>query len=446
MTITFDMPEKVETIVNTLTDAGFDTFVVGGCVRDILMGVAPHDWDICTSATPDEVKMFFEHIVPTGEKHGTVTIMLDGEGFEVTTFRIDGDSSDGRHPDSVLFTRSLRKDLMRRDFTMNAIAFNRKEGLVDLFGGQEDIENGIIRCVGSPRERFEEDALRMMRAVRFSAQKDFVIEHNTFATIIDSAHKIENVSFERIRDEVVKTITSDHPERFGTFHHTGLLAHFAPELDKMFGCKQNNPHHVFDVAGHTLFAMSRIENTVAFRLAMLFHDAGKPVTKSTIDGVDHFFGHEEESVLIAENVMARLKFDNETINKTVKLVRFHMAQVAPTKVSVRRWINRIGSIEEFLDVMTVKVADAGAQKVSDFVEIFDEISECVWLALEIQKDGEAFSVKSLAINGHDLIAIGIPQDKRMSEMLNKLVDIVIEHPEFNTKEKLIEIAEDIWLN
>jgi tRNA nucleotidyltransferase (CCA-adding enzyme) len=441
MNIDIMIPTKVENIMNHLNSKGFNAFVVGGCVRDMLMGDIPHDWDICSSALPHEVKEIFEHVIPTGEKHGTVTVMLDGDGFEVTTFRTDGIYSDGRHPDSVMFTRSLEDDLMRRDFTINAMAYNSQVGLVDLFDGQADIKHKRIKCVGNPNDRFAEDALRMMRAVRFSAQKEFFISQSTFTAIIDNAWRIKSVSFERIRDEIVKIITSNCPEKFSVFYYSGLLAHISPELNDMFGCKQNNPHHVFSVSGHSMVAMNRIKNELPFRLAMLFHDSGKPVTKSTDEnGIDHFYGHEIKSFEITENVMTRLKFDTDTINKTSKMVLFHMANVVPTKMSIKRWMNRIGSVEEFIDLMTVKIADAKAQNTIDFIDTFSEISKCISLAVEIRDAGEVFNKSKLAINGYDLIEIGVPQSRRMSEIIDALVQIVIDVPEYNTKEKLISIV------
>lgn len=444
MTENIVLPTNVEIIINRLSDAGFDAFVVGGCVRDILMGVEPHDWDICTSALPEEVKNIFEHVVPTGEKHGTVTVILDGEGFEVTTFRIDGISSDGRHPDNVTFTRSLENDLMRRDFTINAMAFNPTVGLVDLFGGWEDICDEIIRCVGNPDERFTEDALRMMRAIRFSAQKNFRIAGDTFNAIVRNASKIENVSFERIRDEIVKVITSDNPEAFIMFHTAGLLEHFTPELDAIFGFEQNNPHHVFDVGGHTLNAMREVGTDVSFRLAVLFHDVGKVNTISTDEnGISHFIGHENESADIAERVMERLHFENDVRERVVKLIRFHMAEVAPTKASVKRWMNRIGSVEEFLDVMNFKIADASAQNPADFSKSFERIQECIALAVEIRDTGEVFSKKDLAVNGFDLIEIGVPQTRRMGEIFDALVELVIDDATRNTKENLIAVAREM---
>jgi tRNA nucleotidyltransferase (CCA-adding enzyme) len=442
MTINIKLPAKVAFIINRLTKAGFDAFVVGGCVRDSIMGRTPHDWDICSAALPTEVKRIFEHVVPTGEKHGTVTVMLDGEGFEVTTFRTDGDYSDGRHPDNVEFTRSLEADLERRDFTINAMAYNPAVGLVDLFGGQSDIEGGVISCVGNPSDRFAEDALRMMRVVRFSAQLDFNIENTTFCSIVENASKITNVSFERIRDEIVKTITSNNPEMFSLFHDTGLLVHISPVLDSMFTCEQNNPHHVFNVARHSLIAMGKIKNELPFRLAMLLHDVGKVVTKTTDEnGIDHFYGHEDESVRMAEIILARLKFDNITSDKVIKLIRFHMVDFTPTNAAVKRWMNRIGSFEEFMDEMEVKVADAFAQNPKEYDASFYNLLHCAWVAGQVLATKEVFNKANLAINGNDLIQLGVPQSRRMGEIIDALVEIVIDHPDFNTQEKLIEIVD-----
>jgi tRNA nucleotidyltransferase (CCA-adding enzyme) len=321
------------------------------------------------------------------------------------------------------------------------MAFNPTVGLIDLFGGMDDINTRTIRCVGNPDWRFEEDALRMMRAIRFSAQKGFDIHINTLNAITRNASKIKNVSAERIRDEIVKTITSKNPTRFKLFHSTGLLAHISPELDAMFGFEHDNPHHVFDVAGHALSVMENISNNIVFRLAALFHDVGKVFTK-TVDenGIGHFIGHEIESAVIAETVMRRLKFENVIIDAVVKIVRFHMAQVAPTKVSIKRWMNRIGSHDEFFDVIAFRIADVSGQNPVDSDADFAVINRIKELAIEIESDGEAFSKKDLAINGFDLIELGVPQDKTMSEIINALVEMVIEDERINNKETLIAIV------
>ena len=444
MTFIIEIPTAVTTVLKTLYDAGHDAYIVGGCVRDTIIGIEPHDWDVCSSALPEEVKSLFARTVLIGEEYGTVTVVIGKEMVEVTTFRIDGIYTDGRHPDTVEFTKSLLMDLSRRDFTMNAIAYSHETGLVDHFGGVDDCKNGIVRCVGNPDDRFEDDAVRMMRAIRFSAQKGFRIDPRTFYAIDRNAHKITRKSSEIIRDELVKTITSKRPVEFIRFHETGLLAFISPELDKMFGCEQNNPHHVFDVGTHTLYAMEGIDATPVSRLTMLFHDVGKPVVKSTDEnGIDHFYGHEEKSASIANVVMHRLKFENDVTDAVVKMVGLHMAEVFPSKRSVKRMLNRVGSFAEFRTLMAVKLADASAQKTEEYGATLYMVEDCLKIADEIEKSGDAFSKKDLAIDGHDLIEIGISPSPRMGKIFETLVLTVIDEPEWNTKEKLIEIVKEM---
>ena len=320
------IPEKANEIITTLTAAGYEAYVVGGCVRDAILGREAADWDITTNARPEQVKALFPRTVDTGLQHGTVTVLNGKEGFEVTTYRIDGEYLDGRHPEQVLFTPNLLEDLKRRDFTINAMAYNEKEGLVDAFGGIGDLERGQIRCVGDPRERFTEDALRILRAVRFSAQLDFEIEAETKAALAEFAPRLTKVSAERIQVELMKLLTSDHPEVFRVVWETGITAVILPEFDACMETPQHNPHHCWNVGEHILRTLTGVEKDKALRWAALLHDMGKPATRTTDEqGIDHFHGHAKLGAEMANGILRRLKFDNDTRKRVVRLVEFHDA-------------------------------------------------------------------------------------------------------------------------
>lgn len=286
------LPRKVQHIIEALESGGYEAYAVGGCIRDSLLGRKPQDWDITTSAKPEEVKKIFKRTVDTGIQHGTVTVLLENEGFEVTTYRIDGKYEDGRHPKEVVFTPNLKEDLKRRDFTVNAMAYSEKEGLIDLFDGAGDLERGRIHCVGDAKERFREDALRMMRAVRFGAQLGFSIEENTKKAIRALASSLSKISAERIQTELVKLLVSDNPQEVRTLYETGLTTVFLPEFDAMMATEQNNPHHKYTVGEHTIVSLTHVRGEKVLRLAMLFHDVAKPVCITRDEeGIHHFHGH-----------------------------------------------------------------------------------------------------------------------------------------------------------
>lgn len=437
-TIRIELPEAVRNIINTLQSAGYEAWAVGGCVRDSILGRVPDDWDITTSARPEQVKAIFKKTVDTGIQHGTVTVLWNRAGYEVTTYRIDGEYEDSRHPKEVQFTASLREDLRRRDFTINAMAYNEEAGLVDIFGGIEDIRAKKIRCVGDPMERFSEDALRMMRAVRFSAQLGYEIEEETEAAICRLSPTLQKISAERIRTELVKLLISPHPELLEACWRTGMTAVFLPEFDRMMETSQNNPHHCYNVGEHTIRAMKASAPEKTLRLALLFHDMGKPETKTTDgEGIDHFRGHEVKSSDMARTVMRRLKFDNNTIDRVVRLVRAHDIKIEPGQKYMRRALNRLGE-DIFPELFAVKEADLEAQSVYQREEKQTEL-------LVMRKDYEAVleskacvSLKDLAVNGKDLIAAGAAPGKGLGEMLQKLLEEVLEEPERNTREYLLE--------
>lgn len=436
-TITIKLPEAVRNIIRTLQEAGYEAWAVGGCVRDSILGRVPDDWDITTSARPEQVKAIFKKTVDTGIQHGTVTVLWNRTGYEVTTYRIDGEYEDSRHPKEVLFTASLREDLRRRDFTINAMAYNEEAGLVDIFGGMEDIRAKKIRCVGDPVERFSEDALRMMRAVRFSAQLGYEIEEQTEAAICRLSPSLEKISAERIRTELVKLLLSPHPGLLEVCRRTGMTAVFLPEFDRMMETGQNNPHHCYNVGEHTIRAMEAAAPEKTLRLALLFHDMGKPETKAADgEGIDHFRGHELKSAEMARGVMRRLKFDNNTIDRVVRLVRAHDVKIEPGQKYMRRALNRLGE-DLFPELFAVKEADLAAQ--SDYRRA-EKQAELLAMRADYEavlKSKACVSLRDLAVNGKDLIAAGAAPGKGIGETLQKLLEEVLEEPERNTREYLL---------
>lgn len=431
------LPEKVHKIIETLMAAGCEAYAVGGCIRDSVLGRIPNDWDITTSAKPEKIKQLFSRTIDTGIKHGTVTVMMDREGFEVTTYRIDGEYEDGRHPKEVTFTADLEEDLKRRDFTINAMAYNEQTGLVDLYGGLQDIDRGMIRCVGEARERFTEDALRMLRAVRFSAQLGYQIERDTKKAIQELSPSLRRISAERIQAELVKLVVSDHPDYLRTAYETGITAQFFPEFDLCMETKQNNPHHCYHVGEHILHSMMQVEPDKILRLGMLFHDIGKPQTLTVdAEGITHNKRHAEVGEQMTMQILRRLKFDNDTIRKVTKIVRFHDQEVGVSPGAVRRAVNRTGE-DIFRMLFSVKRADILAQ--SDYLrkEKLEKLSYIQVLYEEICQKHECMNLKDLAVTGTDLIALGIPPGKEIGRILNQLLEIVLEDPERNTKEELL---------
>ncbi len=432
------LPKKVNFIIDTLQKHGFEGYAVGGCVRDAMLSRVPQDWDITTSAKPEQVKALFKHTIDTGILHGTVTVMLDHEGFEVTTYRIDGEYEDARHPKEVQFTSNLLEDLKRRDFTINAMAYNEKDGLVDAFDGLLDLKRGIIRCVGVAEERFTEDALRMLRAVRFAAQLGFDIEPNTKAAITKLSSNLSKVSAERIQIELVKLLTSAHPEQIKTAWETGLTKVFLPEFDAMMVTEQNNPHHKYTVGEHTIVALQNTECNKVLRLTMLLHDVAKPVCRTTDeDGVDHFYGHEDMGEEMARKILRRLKFDNDTTNRVCRLVACHDHMPALTEKSVRKAIFRNG-MEQYPMLFAVKRADALAQSLLQRKEKMEAIDSYEQMYDAIIEKQQCLSIKELAIGGSELIAMGMQPGKEIGETLKLLLEMVLEEPSLNTKEKLIQ--------
>lgn len=433
------IPSKAETILRKLEENGYEAYVVGGCVRDSIMGRKPDDWDITTSARPEQVKELFGRTVDTGLKHGTVTVLSGKDGFEVTTYRVDGDYEDSRHPKEVMFTASLEEDLKRRDFTINAMAYHPHRGLVDLFHGLDDLRTGMIRCVGDPLERFQEDALRILRAVRFSAQLGFSIEEKTRNGICSLAPNLKFVSAERIQTELVKLLVSSHPDYLRTAYETGITHQFLPEFDVCMETGQNTPHHCWTVGEHTLHSLLNIRPDRVLRLTMLLHDIGKPVVKKTDeDGRDHFKTHGPRGEEMARAILRRLKFDNDTISRVCRLIRWHDARPLPEMAAVRRAVNRIGE-DIFPLYLEVQRADMMAQ--SDYrreekKKRLDGVAGCYRKILE---ENQCVSLKSLAVKGKDLLDAGYCPGPEMGEMLNRLLEHVLQYPEDNKKEILLSL-------
>lgn len=437
------LPEKVKYIIDTLMEAGYEAYAVGGCIRDSILGRKPGDWDITTSARPMQVKQLFKKTIDTGIQHGTVTVMISGEGFEVTTYRIDGEYEDGRHPKEVRFTASLFEDLKRRDFTINAMAYNEKDGLVDTFFGRRDLEERVIRCVGNPKERFEEDALRMMRAIRFAAQLGFSIEEGTKDAIAELADNLSKVSAERIQVELVKLLVSNHPGEFMTAYETGLTRVFLPEFDAMIATPQNNKHHCYNVGKHTIEAVKNSPPDKVIRLTMLLHDVAKPVCKSIDEeGIYHFYGHPAKGAQMAKEILKRLKFDNDTIRKVCALIKSHDDMPPLEPKAIRRAIFRTG-LEQYPALFAVKRADALGKNQYQRAEKMAYIEGYQKLYEEILEKQQCLTLKDLAVTGKDLIEAGMKPGKELGETLEKLLEHVLEYPQDNQKEILINLIKKI---
>ncbi len=440
--VKINLPKEVNFIIETIIQAGYEAYAVGGCIRDRLIDLEPDDYDITTSASPYTIKELFKRTVDTGIKHGTVTVMIKDTGYEVTTYRIDGKYEDSRHPKEVTFTQSLKEDLLRRDFTINAMAYNDKDGLVDYFGGMEDLKRGIIRCVGNPVERFTEDALRIMRAARFSAQLGYSIEEETLRAMKELSYTIKNISMERIQVELVKLILSD-PSKLVLAYETGITKVFFKEFDAAMECEQNHPHHCYSVGMHTIKAMENVRKDRILRLAMLFHDLGKPACKTTDEnGINHFKGHPEKSKELAIAVLKRLKFDNYTIRTVAALTLYHDMKMSLTHKGVRHMINKVGE-DIFPMILEVREADMHAQSLYKRQEKEEELAQIRDLYEEILQNRDCVSVKDLLITGNDLFEIGCEKGPLMGQVIDDLLVKVLDDPTLNNKETLLKLAKEI---
>ena len=436
------IPEAVSFIMERLYGRGYKSYMVGGCVRDIAMSRVPHDYDLCTSATPDEIISSFprEQIVAPGIDYGTVTVIVDKEPYEITTFRRDGQYTDGRRPDQVLFTDNILEDLKRRDFTVNAMAFSvyPKKELIDPYNGMKDIKNKVIRCVGCAEDRFKEDSLRILRALRFASNFGFAIDHETEEQIRRQYRSLGNISEERIQKELCGMIAGrDFTKILADYKE--VFSFIIPELEPMIGFKQNNPYHVYDVFEHTLHAMDacRTDDPVV-KLALLFHDIGKPESYSVGEnGIGHFTGHSKVSTQIADNVMRRLKFDNKTKDAVLQLVSEHDTPIEAQRKRLNRLLNKMGE-EQLTRLLEIRKADISAQNPIYMQNRMDTVNKAEALLREILSGEHCFSMKDLAVNGRDIInTFDIKPGPELGSLLKEMLNKVIEEELPNKKEELL---------
>ena len=432
------LPAHAARAIEQLEGAGFETWAVGGCVRDSLRGAAPHDWDLCTAARPEQMKAVFagERVLETGLKHGTLTLLTDGGPLEITTFRADGGYSDGRHPDAVRFVGSVEDDLARRDFTVGAMAWHPARGLCDPYGGLDDLQDGILRAVGDPDARFTEDGLRILRAVRFASQLGFAVEPQTAAAMRRQLGRLDCVAAERVREELTRMLCGRFVQR-ALLSYRDVLAAVLPELVPMFDCAQQNPHHLYDVWEHSVRAVGQVPAVPALRWAMLLHDCGKPACK-TIDekGVGHFYGHPKVSREIAERIVQRLRFSGAESARILLLVEQHDRPLGENDKLVRRRLSQIGEAR-FRDLLAIKKGDAVGQGThpEDVAWLYG-MEQCLDRVLAADA---CFSLRQLAVNGDDMLALGL-SGPAVGAMLHDLLRAVIDEQADNTRGALLALA------
>ena len=443
--IEINLPNEVQEIMSVIREYGATSYVVGGCVRDSILGREPHDWDICTPALACELLVEFEEkgykVIPTGLQHGTITVHLNGNNYEITTFRRDGEYSDGRHPDNVEFTSDLIYDLERRDFTMNAIAYNPEEGLIDPYCGYEDIQDRRIRCVGNPNDRFQEDGLRILRALRFALQLNFFIDGLTEKSMVDNKELINNISIERINAEFIKMIDAEYISSFMLYSYNRIISEFIPEIVPMVGFKQNNPYHYLDVFAHScqVLTICRICNAdLITKLAAFFHDIGKPYCyQDDENGVRHFKGHGKISADMTDVIMRRLKFDNDTRDKVVQLVYYHDASFEVGKKYVRRWLNKIG-VDQFKRLLVLRRADIMGQSELNRDERLQKLDAVKVCLEEVLAEKPAFSIRDLEIDGKDVMKYMLMDEcPEVGYWLKHILKQVIDGHLQNNREDLI---------
>lgn len=435
------IPTGARKIIARLEQHGYEAYIVGGCVRDSLMGKRPSDWDICTSARAEEMMALFEdkRVIPTGIQHGTLAILAEDGAYEVTTFRIDGEYLDHRHPKSVAFTRELAEDLSRRDFTINAMAWHPERGLIDLFGGVEDLRDRLVRAVGDPVQRFNEDGLRMLRMVRFATVLDFDYDPATYDAVRKQGHLLQYISKERIQVELNKILLAAHPARgLEDLYTLGMYPYIIPMMCHTVGFAQRGGHHFLDVFEHSLLAVGVIAPELVLRLTMLLHDIGKPFVWDSSESLsyDRFDDHAAVSAKLAGKILRDLKYDNATRKDVVELIAHHNDILLPDPVNVRRALARLGEVQT-RRLVQVKVADLIAHDLAGerekILALFAEISDVID---EVVARGDCTSVKALAIGGQDMMALGL-SGRAIGQMLNAALELVLEKPEMNTRETLL---------
>lgn len=436
------LPPQVNTAISMLYAAGYEAFLVGGAVRDYVRDNSPaKDWDITTNALPAQVESVFSgyHLIETGLKHGTVTVVIDHEPIEITTYRIDGDYSDHRHPDSVHFTRSLKEDLERRDFTMNALAYSPQKGIVDLVGGRKDIEDGIVRCVGDPNHRFQEDGLRMLRALRFASVYGMAIEAETASAIHRNKELLKGIAAERIQVELTKMLCGKGVTKV-LEEFSDVIAIPIPEILPMFHFEQRNPHHDKDVWDHTIAVIESITPEPVLRWAALLHDIGKPSCFSLAEeGIGHFFGHSDQSTSMAESILSRLRFDNASKEQIVRLVRYHDMPITADRKPIKRLLSKHGE-DATRQLIKLHKADTLGQSAicRHRIAIFEEVSQMI---NEILQEESCFTLKDLAANGHDMMTLGF-QGPTIGRVLQECLDAVLDEQIPNEHEALMTFAKD----
>lgn len=438
------LPKNVKTIIKILNTHNYEAFIVGGCVRDSAIGLTPHDWDICTNAKPEEIKKCFENFntFDSGIKHGTISVVLDGEVFEVTTYRIDGTYSDNRRPDSVSFTSDITQDLARRDFTINAMAYNEQSGLIDPYGGRNDLSDKIIKCVGNPDFRFNEDALRIIRALRFASVYNFEIDDETAKSIHKNADLLNNIAVERISVELNKLLSGNGAEKILN-NYRDVIAVFIPEIKPMFDYNQHTKHHNRDLWHHTIYAVKSIDNTPLLRMSMLLHDIGKPkACKRDGDGTCHFKGHPKYSAEMAENILRRLKYSNDFIETCITLIKYHDVRFNGSKRQLRHVMSAIGDKNVEL-LLKIQRADIMAQSDYKHREKLEKLDLACQTYKGILADKDCFTLKQLEINGNDIKNLGVSEGIKIGKILKILLGLVIEDKIENEKSALIKKAEEI---
>ena len=433
-----EITDEIKIIFDTLNNAGYECFMVGGCVRDFLLNKTPNDVDFTTNATPYEMKECFKdfNVIETGIKHGTLTVVINHTSYEITTYRIDGEYLDNRRPETVVFVKDIKNDLARRDFTINAIAYNPSVGFVDCFNGMQDLKYGIIRCVREPIERLNEDALRILRALRFSAVFGYEIEPATKKACFQLAHLLKSISAERIMVELFKTIVQPNAHKI-IFDYIDIWGIVIPGLLKMKGFEQHNPHHVHDVLKHTCVALEGADKDLIVRLTVLFHDIGKP-DSFTMDekGNGHFYGHAIKSVDITRDILDRLRVDNYTKNQVLTLIKYHDLDLQPTQRYVRKLCYKLGDLEMVKKLILIQRADNYGQAPihSERIEKFNQIDKIIE---ELEQQNLSFSLKDLALNGKDLINLGL-SGKEIGSSLKYLLEAVLNYEVKNEKEELLQ--------
>lgn len=436
------LPLPVARALSILEACGYEAYIVGGCVRDSLLGRTPNDWDVTTNATPTEMKACFANfrVIETGIRHGTLTVIIDGMQLEITTYRNDGEYLDNRHPVQVTFSKHIEDDLFRRDFTVNAMAYHPQKGLVDLFGGREDLQNRVVRAVGDAKTRFEEDGLRILRAIRFAAVLDFEIAEDTAKAVHDCKNLLLGIAAERIRDEFCKLVCGRGAVRI-LREYIDVIAVFLPELGRCVGFEQNTKYHCFDVFEHTLQALALCENDdLITRLGILLHDIGKPLCYTEDEQGGHFKGHAPIGVEITREILLRLRFDNETIHRMERLVEWHDIPLSAEKKRVKRLLQKL-SDADILRLLEIKRCDRLAHA-PDFREMPPELAEIPSVIDGIRTEDACLSLRTLAIDGADLMALGIPEGKKIGEMLHALLDDVIDERLQNEKSALLQAAKE----